>query len=74
MTTLGFSSLRDILKLLTSTLFLVNVTFFDFSIEFFFSEAKMMNGLNFKTRETATTTSPFYTRRHREHFNVLKTT
>ena len=32
-----------------------------------------MNGLNFKTRETATTTSPFYTRRHREHFNVRKT-
>ena len=24
----------------------------------------------FKTRDTATTTSPFYTRRHREHFNV----
>ena len=54
-------------ELLTSTLFLVKVVLFLF-------ETKMMNGLKFKTRETATTTSPFYTRRHREHFNVRKTT
>ena len=40
----------------------------------FLTETKVTDGLKFKTRETATTTSPFYTRRHREHFNVRKTT
>ena len=32
----------------------------------------MMNGLEFKTREIATTTSPFYTRHQQEHFGELK--
>ena len=39
---------------------------------FFQIRTKMANGLKFKTSETATTTSPFYTRRHREHFNFVK--
>ena len=52
---------------------LVKVTFSDFVISFS-SETKMTNDLKFKTRETATTTSLFYTRRHREHFDVLETT
>ena len=42
----------------------------------FLTETKMMNGLKFKTRDWPRlyTTSPFYKRRHQEHFNVLKTT
>ena len=53
-------------ELLTFTLSLLKVTFFDFPAKI------MTNGLKFKTRETAKTTitSPFYTRRH--HFDVLE--
>ena len=53
-------------------MFLVNVilsSIFQFN---YLSEiwTVLMKGLKFKTREIATTTSPIYTRRHREHFNV----
>ena len=57
--------------ILTFTFFRVKVTFFDFSIEILF-ETEMTNGFKFKTRETATTTSPLYTRRHREPHDVTE--
>ena len=70
---IGYASLREITNY-TDGEFLVKVILSsNFQLNFL-SETKMVNGLKFKTRETATTTWPFYTRRHREHFNVRKTT
>ena len=74
MTSLDFYIVERKHKLLAFTLFLVKGYFLRFFQLNSLSETKITNGLKFKIRETATTTSPFYTWRHREHFNVLETT